>query len=429
MAKAKTNRDGINTDIIDGLLAQHGHTKEAIFGEKGLMAQLTRAVVERALGAELAHHLTTGRSPSAGGTDACADPEDSPRPDGANCRNGFSSKTIMGDEGKMEISMPRDRHASFEPILVPKWEKRLPGFSEKIMALYSRGMTVRDIQALLEEQYRVPVSASLISTVTDAVHDEVQKWKGRPLEKMYPLVFFDALRVRIRDEGTVCSKSVYLALGVGADGTREVLGMWIEQTEGAKFWLKVMTDLRNRGVQDVLIAVVDGLKGFPEAIGAVFPKTEVQTCIVHLIRSSLNVCSYKDLAAVSAALKLVYRAESAEMALLRLAEFEEGEWGRKYPTIAASWRRVWENVIPFFEYPPEVRKIIYTTNAIESLNRQLRKTIKTRGHFPNDEAAEKLLYLALRNIEKKQRGAPAGWKEAVNQFTIKYGTRFTLAQD
>ena len=363
----------------------------------------------------------------------------------ANCRNGFSKKTVLGDSGAMEIALPRDRQGSFEPLLVAKWQKRLPGFDAKIIALYARGMSVREIQALLEEQYRIEVSPDFISGVTDAVHAEVCEWQNRPLEKMYPLVFFDALRVRIRDEGTVRNKAVYLALGIAADGTREVLGIWIEQNEGAKFWLKVMNELRNRGVEDVLIAVVDGLKGFPEAITAVFPETSVQTCIVHLIRHSLSYCGWKERKAVAAALALIYRAETAEMAAQRLAELEAGEWGRKHPTIAASWRRAWEQVIPFFAYPAEVRKIICTTNAIESVNMQLRKIIKTRGQLmshplhpsgctscslsrsarlPSDEAATKLLYLALRNITAKWVKPPLHWTAAANQFAIQFGPRF-----
>jgi len=418
--KKKSEEQEINVEALDALIARHGHTPEAILGKQGLLAQLTKALVERALGAELSHHLKTGRGPTEGGSGG---PEAVPEGVG-NCRNGFSKKTVLGDSGEMEIALPRDRQGSFEPLLVPKWQKRLPGFDAKIIAMYARGLTVREIQAMLEEQYRIEVSPDFISGVTDAVHAEVSEWQNRPLEKMYPLVFFDALRVRIRDEGTVRNKAVYLALGVAADGTREVLGLWIEQNEGAKFWLKVMNELRNRGVEDVLIAVVDGLKGFPEAITAVFPEASVQTCIVHLIRHSLSYCGWKEREAVAAALKLIYRAESAGVAAQRLGEFEAGEWGRKYPTIAASWRRAWEQVIPFFAYPAEVRKIIYTTNAIESLNMQLRKIIKTRGHFPSDEAATKLLYLALRNITAKWKSPPLHWKAAANQFAIQFGTRF-----
>ncbi len=420
MKRTKTKEAKALDEALDVLIAQSGHTPEAIMGEQGLLAQMTKALIERVLGAELIHHLKTGRSPVEPVLDEFGQRAEA---DG-NCRNGFSAKTVLGDSGELEIAVPRDRHSSFEPLLVPKWQKKLPGFEEKIIALYARGMTVRDIRAMLGQQYRIEVSPDFISRVTDAVHTEVTEWQNRPLEKMYPLVFFDALRVRIRDEGTVRNKAVYLALGVAADGTREVLGLWIEQNEGAKFWLKVMNELRNRGVEDVLIAVVDGLKGFPEAITAVFPEALVQTCIVHLIRHSLDYCGYKDRAAVAASLKLVYRAESEAMALRRLEEFEAGEWGRKYPTIAASWRRAWEQVIPFFAYPAEVRKIIYTTNAIESLNMRLRKIIKTRGHFPSDEAATKLLYLALRDITARWTKPPANWVYAANQFAIQFGARF-----
>ena len=389
-------------------------------GERGLLAQWTKALVERVLGAEWTHHLKTGRGPL---EEAVAGPEGAAQAAG-NCRNGLRPKTVLGDSGAMDIEVPRDRQGSFEPLLVPKWQKRLPGFDEKSIALYARGMSVCEIQALLAEQYRIEVSPDFISGVTDAVHAEVGEWQNRPLEKRVPLVFFDALRVRIRDEGTVRNKAVYLALGVAADGTREVLGLWIEQNEGAKFWLKVMNELRHRGVEDVLLAVVDGRKGFPAAITAVFPEASVQTCIVHLIRHRLNYCHWKERAAVAAALKRIYRAAGAAEAAGHLTEFESGEWGRKYPTIAASWRRAWEEVIPFFACAPEVRKIIYTTNAIESLNMQLRKVLKTRGHFPSDEAATKLMYLALRNITAKWTKPPHAWQAAANQFAIQFGARF-----
>lgn len=420
MNEKKKKDEVINVKVLDALIAGHGCTAEAVLGEQGLLAQLTKALVERVLGAELSHHLKTGGTAVPGEPGV---PEAVPA-GAANCRNGFSKKTVLGDSGEMEIAVPRDRQGSFEPLLVGKWQKRLPGFDAKIIAMYGRGMSVREIQALLEEQYHIGVSADFISGVTDAVHAEVCEWQNRPLEKLYALVFFDALRVRIRDEGSVRNKAVYLALGITAEGTREVLGMWIEQNEGAKFWLKVMNELRNRGVEDVLIAVVDGLKGFPEAITAVFPEASVQTCIVHLIRHSLSYCGWKERKEGAAALKLVYRAGNAEVAAQRLGEFEAGQWGRKYPTIAASWRRAWEEVIPFFAYPAEVRKIIYTTNAIESVNMQLRKIIKTRGHFPSEEAAGKLLYLALRNITAKWKAAPQHWKAAANQFAIQFGARF-----
>jgi transposase-like protein len=293
--------------------------------------------------------------------------------------------------------------------------------------MYAQGMTVREIRAFLEEQYQVEVSADLISTVTDSVLDDVIEWQNRPLEAMYSVVFFDALRVKIRDEGTVKNKAVYLALGIQRNGTKEVLGLWIQQTEGAKFWLAVMNELKNRGVQDILIAVIDGLKGFPEAITAVFAQTQVQTCIVHLIRNSLSFCGWKQRQAVARELKGIYSAETAELAAKRLEEFAEGPLGKKLPAIVQSWRRVWEQVIPFFAYPPEIRKIIYTTNAIESLHMQLRKVLKNRGHFPSDEAATKLIYLALRNITKKWKNPPITWKLAATQFAIQFGERFFAA--
>jgi putative transposase len=294
--------------------------------------------------------------------------------------------------------------------------------------MYSRGMTVREIQAHLTEMYAVEVSPQLISDVTEAVMAEIAEWQSRPLDRMYPVVFFDALRVKIRDEGVVRNKAVYLALGVASDGTRDVLGLWIEQTEGAKFWLRVVNDLKNRGVEDILIAVVDGLKGFPEAIQATFPRTTVQTCIVHLIRNSLVFASWKERKLVAAALRPVYTAPTAEAAAQCLPEFEAGPWGAKFPTIAASWRRVWEHVIPFFAFAPEVRRVIYTTNVIESLHMQLRKIIKNRGHFPSDEAATKLIWLALRNITNDWSRATREWSAAMNQFAIAFADRFTTAR-
>ena len=392
-----------------------GYAKpEDLLGKGGLLEQLTQALVERALGAELEHHLGyskgEGRQQKRG-----------------NQRNGYSKKRVLTDVGEMELAIPRDREGSFEPQLVGKHERRLRGFDERIIAMYARGMTVREIQGFLEEQYGVEVSPDLISTVTDAVLAEVKEWQVRPLEPMYPVVIFDALRVKIRDEGTVKNKAVYLALAMRTDGVKEILGLWIEQTEGAKFWLRVMTELRNRGVQDILIAVVDGLKGFPEAITAVFAQTQVQTCIVHLLRNSLEFVSWKDYKAVTQALREIYRAENADTARQRLEEFAESDWGRKYPTIAPLWRRHWEQVIPFLTYPLEMRRAIYTTNALESVNMRLRKIIKSRGHFPNDEAAAKLLYLALRNISQKWTMPPRDWKLAMSQFAILFEDRFRRA--
>ncbi len=310
-------------------------------------------------------------------------------------------------------------------ILIPKHERRFTGFDDKIIAMYARGMTVREIQAFLAEQYGTEVSPEFISSVTDAVMDEVTAWQARPLEAMYPVVFFDALRVKMREDGVVRNKAVYLALGVLPDGTRDILGLWIETTEGAKFWMKVFNDLRTRGTQDILIAVTDGLRGMEQALNAVFPHTTLQTCIVHLIRNSLEYASWKERRAVAAALKPVYTAPTVEAALAELAAFEQGQWGQRYAPIVASWRRAWDQVIPFFAFPPAIRKIIYTTNAIESINAQLRKIIKTRGHFPSDEAATKLLWLALRNITGKWGSSTHDWKAAMNQFAILYEERFT----
>ena len=373
---------------------------------------LKKALIERALGAELSHHL--GYPPGS------ARPEEA-----ANQRNGKSAKTVLTEDGPLRIEVPRDRAGSFEPILIPKHERRFTGFDDKIVAMYARGMTVREIQGFLAEQYGTEVSPEFISSVTDAVMAEVTAWQSRPLEPMYPVVFFDALRVKIREDAVVRNKAIYLALGVLPDGTRDILGLWIENTEGAKFWMKVFNDLKTRGVADILIAVTDGLKGIPEALAAVFPATTLQTCIVHLIRNSLDYASWKDRKALAAALKPIYTAPSAEAAAAELDALEAGPWGQKFPTVVATWRRAWDRVIPFFAFSPAVRRVIYTTNAIESLHSRLRKIIKTRGHFPSDDAATKLLWLALRNITADWGRAAKEWKEAMNQFAIAYGERFT----
>ena len=373
---------------------------------------LKKALIERALGAELSYHL--------GYLPGTARPDDA-----ANQRNGKSAKTVLTQDGPLRIEVPRDRAGSFEPILIPKHERRFTGFDDKIVAMYARGMTVREIQGFLAEQYGTEVSPEFISCVTDEVMFEVTAWQGRPLEAMYPVVFFDALRVKIREDGVVRNKAIYLALGVLPDGTRDILGLWIENTEGAKFWMKVFNDLKTRGVADILIAVTDGLKGIPEALGAVFPATTLQTCIVHLIRNSLDYASWKDRKALAAALRPIYTAPSAEAAAAELDSLEAGPWGQKFPTVVGTWRRAWDRVIPFFAFSPAVRRVIYTTNAIESLHSQLRKIIKTRGHFPSDDAATKLLWLALRNITADWGRAAREWKEAMNQFAIAYGERFT----
>ncbi|WP_175972096.1 IS256 family transposase [Burkholderia sp. BCC0322] len=380
-----------------------------------LMLAFNKAVIERAMGAEMNLHLGY--------------PPGQPKPLGqANERNGASSKTVITDRGPVRVDVPRDRDGSFEPILIPKHERRFTGFDERIIAMYARGMSVREIQGFLAEHYGTEVSPDFISSVTDEVMAEALSWQSRPLEPMYPVVFFDALRVKIRDDGVVSNKAVYLALGIQADGQRDVLGLWIEQTEGAKFWLKVFNELKTRGCQDILIAVVDGLKGLTEAISAAYPRTTVQTCIVHLIRNSLEYASYKDRKALATALRPIYAAASEEAARQALQDFADGPWGEKYPTIVQSWQRAWEHVVPFYVFPPEIRRVVYTTNAIESLNMQLRKIIKTRGHFPNDEAAIKLLWLALRNVLAKSVRAAFDWKSAMNQFAILFGDRFMQAR-
>jgi transposase-like protein len=374
-----------------------------------------KALIERALGAELSHHL--GYAPGV------AKPEHA-----QNHRNGASGKTVLTGEGPLRLDMPRDREGSFEPLLIPKHARRFTGFDDKVVALYARGMTVREIQGFLAEQYGVEVSPEFISGVTDAVMAEVTAWQSRPLELLYPVVFFDALRVKIREDAVVRNKAIYLALGVLPDGTRDILGLWIEGTEGAKFWMRVFNDLKTRGVNDILIAVTDGLKGMPEALAAVFPATTLQTCIVHLIRNSLDYASWKERKTLAAAIRPIYMAASAEAAQAALDAFEGGPWGQKFPTVVAAWRRAWDRVIPFFAFPPAVRKVIYTTNAIESVNARLRKIIKTRGHFPSDDAASKLIWLALRNITADWGRAARDWKEAMNQFAILYEDRFTLAR-
>lgn len=401
----------IKPEVLDELLAGVS-SPEDLMGDAGLFKQLKKALMERALGAELTHHLGYERGDPAG------------RGSG-NSRNGHSAKAVLTEDGELDLLVPRDRAGTFEPRIVPKGQTRLDGFDGKVISLYARGLTVREIQGHLQELYAVDVSPDLISRVTDAVLEEVRDWQARPLDPVYPVVFFDALRVKIRDEGLVKNKAVYVALALDTEGHKHVLGLWIEQSEGAKFWLKVMNDLRTRGVQDILIAVVDGLKGFPEAIGAAFPETIVQTCIVHLIRNSLAFVSWKDRKVIMPDLKAIYRAETAEAAQDRLDEFE-AKWGARYPAIGQAWRRAWEHVTPLFAFPPAIRKMIYTTNAVESLHRSLRKIIKTRGSFPTDEAATKLLYLAIQNAGVHWR-RPVEWTAAMSQFAILFGDRFAVS--
>lgn len=390
----------IPEELLAGLLANY-QKPEDLIGEEGLLKHLTKLVVERALEAEMTDHLGHGKNEPVANQ-------------AGNTRNGKSKKTLKGEFGELPIEVPRDRHGSFEPQLIPKHQTRWAGFDDKILSLYARGMTVREIQAHLEEMYGTEVSPSLISSVTDAVVDEVKAWQSRPLDPIYPIVYLDCIHVKIR-EGTVRVKAVYLAIGITIEGEKEVLGLWLAQNEGAKFWLQVVTELRNRGVQDILIACVDGLKGFPDAIEAVFPQVTVQLCIVHMVRHSLNYVSWKRRPEVAADLRLIYQSATAEEAELRLGEFED-KWDGDYLPIGQSWRRNWSRLIPFFDYPPEIRKVIYTTNAIESVNMSLRKLTKNRGSFPSDEALLKLFYLALRNISKKWTMPIRDWKAALTRF-------------
>lgn len=375
-----------------------------------LFRQMKKVLMERILAGELTHHL------------GYAQGEAKPSAQG-NHRNGSTPKTVLTDEGAIPLAIPRDRAGTFEPVLIPKNARRLPRFDQNVLSLYARGMSVREIREHLEELYQVEVAPSFISAVTDEVLEEITAWQSRPLERCYPVVIFDALRVKIRDEGTVRSKAVYLALGITPSGTKDVLGLWIEQTEGAKFWLRVMTELKSRGVADILIALIDGLKGFPDAIGAVFPQTQIHACIVHLVRQSLAFVSYKDRKRVASQLRMIYQAETVAAARAALDAFAQSPEGQRYPTIAPIWARHWDTITPAFAYPPEIRRILTTTNAIESLHMQLRKIIKTRGHFPTDEAATKLLYLALRNIHKRWKAAPA-WQAALTHFAVLFPDRF-----
>jgi putative transposase len=394
-------------ELIDELLAG-AKTPEEIAGPDGLLNRLTKRLIERAMDAELSEHLgyERGQAPP-GGT--------------GNTRNGITAKTVHTQHGSVRIEQPRDRRSSFEPQIVPKHERRFSGFDERIIGMYARGMSVRDIQAHLAELYGVEVGHDLISRVTDAVLDDVREWQARPLEDVYPILFLDALVVKIRDGGAVRNKACYVAIGVNLEGERDVLGLWFQQSEGAKFWLAVLTELKQRGVRDVLVACVDGLKGFPEAIEAVFPETWVQTCIVHLIRHSLRFVPDKYRRAVAKDLKPIYTAVDVDAAAAALAAFE-ASWDERYPMIGTTWRDNWEHVIPFLAFPPDLRRVVYTTNTIEALHRQIRKTIKTRGHFPTEEAARKLIYLAIVNAQQRWRHA-YNWSAALLSFKIHFGDR------
>ena len=419
MAKAKEqnleqNREDIKDRLMDELLANYKNPEE-ITGEGGLLKELTKRLIEKAMEKELTHHLGYEKHTKE-------------ETNNSNTRNGYSPKTVKGDFGEVEISTPRDRDGNFEPQILPKGERHFKGFDEKIISMYTRGMTTRDIQGHLKEIYGVDVSPELVSNVTEGVMEDAVEWQNRPLDKVYPILYLDGLWMKIKDEGHVRNKAIYLVMGVNISGNKELLGMWVQKTEGAKFWLQILTDLKNRGVEDIFIACVDGLKGFPEAINSIYPKTDVQLCVVHMVRNSLRYVPFKERKQVAVDLKLVYGSVSLEQAELELENFCKA-WDRRYPTIGKMWKANWKNIIPFFAYAPEIRKVIYTTNAIESLNYTLRKIIKNRASFPSDESALKLLYLGMKKVAKKWTMPIRNWGEAINQFAVMYGDRVPLGQE
>ena len=369
--------------LLDELIAGCDKTSE-LFEVDGLFDRLKKRLIERVMSAEMENHLGYKKYDNAG-------------KNSGNSRNGLASKEVKSSNSSFQIEVPRDRNGSFEPQIVPKHSRKIDGFDEQVLALYARGMSTRDISSMLKELYHVEVSASLISDVTDAVIDDAKAWQSRPLETVYPIVYFDAIRVKIKEDKRIINKAVYLALGIGMDGCKELLGIWISENEGAKFWLGVCNELKSRGLNDIFVACIDGLSGFPDAIESVYPKTEIQLCIVHMIRNSTKYVSHKDRKALCADLKKVYGADTLDEAELALEALSE-RWDSKYPTVSQCWLRHWEHITPFFAYPKEIRKAIYTTNAIESLNRSLRKVFKTKGVFPSDDSVRKIMYLALDNI-------------------------------
>jgi putative transposase len=399
---------GLKPELINEL-AKYCKTQEDLFGENGLVKQFIKSMLQKSLDAELTTHLGYEKHEAKGRNSG-------------NSRNGKSLKTIQGDFGEAEIEIPRDRIGSFEPQIIQKNQKRFEGFDDKIIAMYARGMTTRDIQAQLQELYGVDVSPTLISNVTDAVIEDVKVWQSRQLDSVYPIIYLDAIVIKIRVEKQIVNKSIYIALGVNLEGEKEVLGLWSNLNEGSKSWLAVLTELKNRGLQDVLIFCCDGLIGFPAAIEAVYPKAKVQLCIVHMVRQSLRYVSWKDRKAVAADLKLIYSASTVDEAEMMIESFGD-KWNKQYPTISPIWHRHWGNIIPFFNYPPEIRKVIYTTNAIESLNMTLRKVTKNKRFFPSDEAAFKQIYLALQNISKKWTMPLRDWKPALARFMIEFEGR------
>jgi transposase-like protein len=402
-------------DAIDGIVDQldlNGVTQDELFGQDGLVKALTSRILNKALQAEMDNHLGYQKNESAGDNSG-------------NSRNGYSTKKVMTQDQEVELSIPRDRNGEFSPVLVPKYERRLPIFNEQIIALYANGMTVRDIQAHLQDMYGVEVSAELVSRVTDSILTEVRGWRDRPLSPAYPIVYLDALRVNSREGGKNQNKALHIALGINMEGRKEVLGFYLGENEGAKFWMGVLTDLKNRGVEDIFIACMDGLAGFPDAVRAVFPQAKVQLCIVHMVRNSTRFVSYKDLKAVCRDLRKVYSASTEEEALLSLEDFG-GTWNAKYPMIRKSWETHWEDLVEFFKYPQEIRKIIYTTNAIESLNFSLRKITKNRAAFPTDDSIYKIMYLAINKASKKWTMPISNWGAALNQFSIMFEGRVKL---
>ena len=410
-----TKKSTKEKDVIDQILDQldlHGMTQEELFGADGLAKRLTSRLLNKALEAEMDTHLGYRKHSSEG--DGCG-----------NSRNGYSEKTVITGDGEAQIKVPRDRNGEFEPEIVKKHERRLPLFNEQIISLYSRGMTTRDIQSHLKEIYDVDVSPELISNVTDAVHEDVRSWRTRPLERMYPIVYLDAVRVNSRESGKSVNKALYIALAITMEGRKDVLGFYLSDNEGAKFWMGVLTDLRNRGVQDILIACMDGLTGFPDAVRAVFPETRIQLCIVHMVRNSTKYVSYKDLKAVCRDLKRIYSAPSEDEALLALDDFGAA-WDSKYPMIRRSWESHWNDLNEFFQYPAEIRRVIYTTNAIESLNFSLRKVTKNRSAFPDDDSIYKIMYLAIGKASQKWTQPIRNWGLALNQFSIVFGDRVKL---
>ena len=403
----------IDNQLIDQLLAQNGSRREDIVGDTGLIKQLTKAVLERVMQGELSHHLGYEKHDPSGYNSG-------------NSRNGKTKKTLTGEFGEIELETPRDREGTFEPQMVAKHQTRFDGFDDQIISMYSRGMSTREIEGHLKQIYGVDVSPALVSQVTEAVQDEVRQWQSRPLDAIYPILFLDAMKTRMRDGGHVQNRPVYVAIGINMEGQKEVLGLWSSENEGAKFWLQVLTEIHNRGVKDVFIACVDGLKGFPDAIEKVFPKSLIQLCIVHLVRNSPEYVSWKQRKEVAADLRTIYTSPTEQAAELAL-DAVEAKWGKSHASIVRIWRGNWARVIPFFQFPAEIRKVIYTTNAIESLNMSLRKIIKTRGSFPNEESAFRLLYLALKNHSKKWNTIQS-WREALNRFQVLWPDRMPPLQ-